>query len=364
MASIIIADENEGRRNLLANTFDRQGFEVTRLSTLAQAEATAGAVLPDVLLLEGEWAQGSALDTSQRLSGQSKFRNATRVVVLSRTTAPDYLASAAMAGVAEVIGKPVDMNQLIAHIQRHASKQFVPPPAEVAPSGGGGFSAPRFDVGTTVNDSQWAMPMLRRLVESGNIDDSFVASLREQMGDEGTTLEEEASVSTATLTEMLRLALNRLVGAGEGAISSAPLSSGSDQTVASSPSPSFKNLSKGATLGETPASNTTNLGMKSSMEDILERQAEDIARDVENAMEGILSEEPEYVALLSDQDKVGLDPETVEFTRLSAEVILELMTSLQRPGALSDLTLLTQIEDAERLASDILEALPAKEEEE
>jgi hypothetical protein len=104
--------------------------------------------------------------------------------------------------------------------------------------------------------------------------------------------------------------------------------------------------------------------MKSSMEDILERQAEDIARDVENAMEGILSEEPEYVALLSDQDKVGLDPETVEFTRLSAEVILELMTSLQRPGALSDLTLLTQIEDAERLASDILEALPAKEEEE
>jgi hypothetical protein len=40
------------------------------------------------------------------------------------------------------------------------------------------------------------------------------------------------------------------------------------------------------------------------------------------------------------------------------------MTSLQRPGALSDLTLLTQIEDAERLASDVLDALPAKEEEE
>ena len=27
MASIIIADENEGRRNLLANTFEREGYE-------------------------------------------------------------------------------------------------------------------------------------------------------------------------------------------------------------------------------------------------------------------------------------------------------------------------------------------------
>ena len=52
MASIIIADENEGRRNLLANTFEREGYDVTRLSTLAQTEATAGAVAPDVLLLE------------------------------------------------------------------------------------------------------------------------------------------------------------------------------------------------------------------------------------------------------------------------------------------------------------------------
>ena len=67
MASIIIADENEGRRNLLANTFEREGYDVTRLSTLSQAEATAPAVLPDVLLLEGEWTQGSVLDACQKI---------------------------------------------------------------------------------------------------------------------------------------------------------------------------------------------------------------------------------------------------------------------------------------------------------
>ena len=58
IASIIIADENQGRRNLLANTFEREGYDVTRLGTLAQAQATAGAVLPDVLLMEGDWKEG------------------------------------------------------------------------------------------------------------------------------------------------------------------------------------------------------------------------------------------------------------------------------------------------------------------
>ena len=46
IASIIIADENQGRRNLLANTFEREGYDVTRLGTLAQAQATAGFIRP------------------------------------------------------------------------------------------------------------------------------------------------------------------------------------------------------------------------------------------------------------------------------------------------------------------------------
>lgn len=100
------------------------------------------------------------------------------------------------------------------------------------------------------------------------------------------------------------------------------------------------------------------------MEDILERQAEDIARQVESDMEGILSEEPDYVSLLEETDQVAIDPETLALTRLTAEVLQELMTALKRPGALSDLTLLTQVEDASTLAADMLDALPAREEEE
>ena len=362
--SIIIADENEGRRNLLANTFEREGYDVTRLSTLAQTEATAGAVLPDVLLLEGEWGQGSVMDVCQSLAGQPRFRSATRTVILSRTTAPEFLSSAALAGVAEVIGKPVDMNQLLGQIGRHAAKQFVPPPADVsAGSGGGGLGGQRFEVGMAMNDSQWALPMLQRLVEGGNIDDTFIASIREEMGEDH--LEEgEGGLSAEAMTTMVRLALNRLVGSGPPP-GPEPVAQGdkAPQQQASTNVPSFKDLKKGTTLGE-GATPTLASGPRSSMEDILERQAQDIARQVEAEMEGILSEEPDYVSLLDETQQVGIDPEALALTRLTAEVLLDLMEALKRPGALSDLTLLTQVEDASTLAADMLDALPATEEEE
>lgn len=366
IASIIIADENQGRRNLLANTFEREGYDVTRLGTLAQAQATAGAVLPDVLLMEGDWKEGSALDVCQSLSGQPRFRTATRMVLLSRTTAPDFLSSAAMAGVAEVIGKPVDMNQLIGQIGRHAAKQFVPPPAELsAPQGGGVFGGgQRFDVGMTMNDSQWALPMLRRLVEAGNIDNEFVASIREEMGDSQSD-DEEAELSAEAMTTMVRLALNRLVGSQDPAeVASLGDTESAANDDAAPAVPSFPTINKGATLGEGAAPDLGQGNMNSSMEDILEKQANDIARQVESDMEGILSEAPDYVAILEEDEQVGIDPETLALTRLTAQMLHELMEALKRPGALSDLTLLTQVEDASSMAADMLDALPSKEEEE
>lgn len=374
MASIIIADENEGRRNLLANTFEREGYDVTRLGTLTQTEATAGAVLPDVLLLEGEWSEGSAMDVCQNLSSQPRFRSATRMLILSRTTAPDFLSAAALAGVAEVIGKPVDMNQLIGQVGRHAAKQFVPPPAEVvAPQGGGFGGGQRFDVSMTMNDSQWALPMLRRLVEAGNIDDEFVRSIREEMGDEDDV---DESLTSEAMTTMVRLALNRLVGAKDAesdddptqAPTEAAAEAAAEEAPTASPAPaevpSFNTINKGATLGEGAAPSIESRGMGSSMEDILEKQAEDIARSVEADMDGILDEQPDYVALLEHHDQVGIDPETLALTRLTAEVLTELMKALKQPGALSDLTLLTQVEDASVLAADMLDALPPSQEEE
>lgn len=296
------------------------------------------------------------MDACQRMNGQPKFRNNTRIVVLSRSTTPDFLSSAALSGVAEVIGKPVDMSHLIAQIQRHGSKQFVPPPAEVATNQGSGIGGQRFDVSMTMNDSQWALPMLRRLVEAGNIDDDFVREIQSEMrGDEGD--EDEPLLSSQDLTEMIRLSLNRLVGSSDldGEVSQPEVPKG----------PSFRSIGKGQSLsdGAKPTLSSAG-GIGGSMEDILEKQARQIADEVEGKMTGILDEEPDFISLLTPDAQSFIDPETLAMTQLTTEVVHDLLKLLKRPGAVSDLTLLTQIEDAFSLTGDVLDALPSEEEEE
>ncbi|MAM36281.1 MAG: hypothetical protein CL988_03835, partial [Euryarchaeota archaeon] len=143
MAKVIVADENEGRRSLLANTLERNGFDITRAATLRQAEGTALAIMPEVVLIDGEWKSGDAIDASQRLMADPEFAFKCRIVILARNVSQEYLVSAAQSGIAEVIRKPVDMNKLIDQLNKHSRKQFVPPPADVASATGGGGT---FDV--------------------------------------------------------------------------------------------------------------------------------------------------------------------------------------------------------------------------
>ena len=171
MPKLIVADENEGRRNLLANTLERAGFEVTRAGTLRQAEGTALATMPEVVLIDGEWKISDAIDASQRLMTDPEFAFKCRIVVLSRNSGQEYLVSAAQAGISEVISKPIDMSLLIEQLNKHARKQFVPPPADVAgPNSGGGS----FDVSMLMGDSTWALPMLKGLVSPEKINPDFI----------------------------------------------------------------------------------------------------------------------------------------------------------------------------------------------
>jgi CheY-like chemotaxis protein len=211
MAKIIVADENEGRRGLLANTLEREGFEITRAGTLRQAEGTALAIMPEVVLMDSEWKNGDAIDASQRLMSDPEFAFKCRIVILSRNTGQEYLVSAAQAGVAEVMSKPIDMSALIDQLHRHTRKQFVPPPAEVNTGGGKGGT---FDVSMTMGDSTWALPMLKGLVGPEKIDSGFIDEILGQMGEEG--LEVNTDLDPSAMSAMLRLALNKLVGEADG----------------------------------------------------------------------------------------------------------------------------------------------------
>jgi CheY-like chemotaxis protein len=350
MAKVIVADENEGRRGLLANTLEREGFEITRAGTLRQAEGTALAIMPEVVLIDSEWKNGDAIDASQRLMSDPEFAFKCRIVILSRNTSKEYLVGAAQAGVAEVMGKPIDMTALVDQLHRHTRKQFVPPPAEVNTGGGKGGT---FDVSMTMGDSKWALPMLKGLVGPEKIDSGFINEILGQMGEEGLEVNDELDPST--MSAMLRLALNKLVGEADG------------QADGAQTGPSFSDLKRSESLGKGKANGplaAMNQGFKSSMEDILEAQAQGLAQEVEEAMDGILDESPELITIHQESTMTPIDPEVLKLTRLTTEFVSDLMWNLGRPGAVSDITLMTQVEDAAQMLQDVLESLPAAEEEE
>ena len=350
MAKVIVADENEGRRGLLANTLEREGFEITRAGTLRQAEGTALAIMPEVVLIDSEWKNGDAIDASQRLMSDPEFAFKCRIVILSRNTSQEYLVGAAQAGVAEVMGKPIDMTALVDQLHRHTRKQFVPPPAEVNTGGGTGGT---FDVSMTMGDSKWALPMLKGLVGPEKIDSGFINEILGQIGEEGLEVNDELDPST--MSAMLRLALNKLVGEADG------------QADGAQTGPSFSDLKRSESLGKGKANGplaAMNQGFKSSMEDILEAQAQGLAQEVEEAMDGILDESPELITIHQESTMTPIDPEVLKLTRLTTEFVSDLMWNLGRPGAVSDITLMTQVEDAAQMLQDVLESLPAAEEEE
>lgn len=314
--------------------------------------------MPEVVLIDSEWKNGDAIDASQRLMSDPEFAFKCRVVILSRNTSQEYLVGAAQAGVAEVMGKPIDMSALIDQLHRHTKKQFVPPPAEVNTGGGTGGT---FDVSMTMGDSKWALPMLKGLVGPEKIDSVFIDEILGQMGEEGLEVNDELDPSV--MSAMLRLALNKLVGESDG--SELQPDGEGKEGPATTQAPSFSDLKRSASLG----TGKTGLaamkqGFKSSMEDILEAQAQGLAQEVEEAMDGILDESPELVAIHDLSTMVPIDPEVLKLTRLTNEFVSDLMWNLGRPGAVSDITLMTQVEDAAQMLKDVLDALPAAEEEE
>ena len=341
MGKVIVADENQGRRTLLASTLEREGFDVTRAGTLRQAEGTALAVMPEVVLLDGEWKSGYAIDAAQRLMGDPEFAFKCRIVLLSRSTTPDFMLVAAKAGIHEVIGKPVDMKVLVDQLWKHSRKQFVPPPADVTLDTGGGS----FDVAVMAGGGGGALPMLKGLVGPDRINESFISEILVQMGEEG--MDVDLDLEATDLSNLLRVALNRLVQEdGEGGEASGP---------------SFEDLKKKKSLGDlneqpTPVST-------GGMESILEQQAANIANEIESKMDDILDEVPEHVALLPEDDMDRIDPQVLRMTRLTTEMVHELMWDLGRPGAVADITLMTRIEDATEMLGDVLSSLPESEEE-
>jgi len=225
-------------------------------------------------------------------------------------------------------------------LEKHCKKQFVPPPADVETTSGGGS----FDVSMVMGGGDWALPMLKGLIGPEKINADFITEILQQLRSEGT--EVDTNIDPNLMANILRVALNRLVEESE--------SVENQSSAESSIIPGILPGQKSRLISDAPK----------SMEEVLENQAQKIAEEVEANMTEILEELPEKVALLEDNDKIGLDPELVEYIRLTSDMVHELMWDLGKPGNVTDLTLMTRIEDAAMFLGDVLTSLPEKLEDE
>ncbi len=338
MPLVIIADENDGRRNLLASSIERAGFEVTRASTLRQCEGTALATMADVVLIEGDWSTGDALSAAGRLTGDAEFELKSRVVILSGDNSQDYLISAGQAGVSEVISKPVDMGKLLEQITKHANKMFVPPPGgvEKGKSGTG-----MFEVNLVADEPSWALPILQDLLGEDAINEEFVNQLLTDMelGIDGLDVE--------TTENLLRTAFDRLIHGAEEHVSE--MEAKRDGLDADD--------EDGDSDGDGGAPAFGSSRMLKAMERRAKRIEEEIAASLENLMDM-----PDEIAILTEDTGLKtIDPDSLKFTRTTLETVHELLFDLAIPGRLVDVTRSTQVMDAAEMTKDALDSLPPEE---
>ena len=332
MASIIVADEQEGRRNLLAGTLEREEYSVTRAGTLRQCEGTALATMPDVVLLDGEWKTGDAIDAASRLTSDPEFALKCRIVILSSNVGEEYLVSAAKAGVSEVMAKPVDMNRLLVQLDKHSKKLFVEPPAEIRTGCGTGF----FEVSVTPGDPSWSLPILKELLGDGAIDSAFVEDLVSRM-------DEDIEIGHDVLERLLRLAFDDLILGAEVSVEL-------DEDLSEE--------EREAAIADAKAER------RSRLIDAMESQAEVIEGELDEQLERLM-DPPDEVAILTEfTGMVPVDPNTLRMTRLSMEIIRDLFWDMGIPVREHLGMYSTQLEDAQQMVVDCLEALPEAPDEE
>lgn len=372
-----MADGNDGRRNLLAGTLEREGFEVMRGSTLRQVEATALATMPEVVVIEAEWGAGNAIDSATRLMSDPEFEFKCRIVILSRDMSQDFLTSAARAGVNEVLEKPLDIGKLIEQLWKHSKKQFVPPPADID-SGEGGEGSFMLNIGA--GGESFALPMLQSLLGPETINEEFVEAVQTRLMEKEIELADQ--IDQPTMSEILKVSLNQLIVSGTtqdseeeesdaegetddsqaddtGSEGEGETPAEGDEGEAEKGDLTYESLKSKGTLGggAKVSSKGRNLSRGNTMEDILQGQADALAEQVEDAM-GILDEVPEGITFPEEDELIPVDPEALRMALLAVEYTNDLLWSLARPGALENITLMTQIENAAEMMDDITKSLP------
>jgi two-component system cell cycle response regulator DivK len=113
---VLLAEDNEMNRSMLARRLKRAGFEVLLAADGEQALNIAHAEQPDVILMDVSMPGVSGLDATRELKSDPKTARIP-VVVLTAHSSADDRQMAADAGCDGYEVKPIDFRRLVATLQ-------------------------------------------------------------------------------------------------------------------------------------------------------------------------------------------------------------------------------------------------------
>jgi CheY-like chemotaxis protein len=121
-SKILVVDDNSDVRRLLVLHLQQSGFDTVEAATGLEAIQQAHATHPDLILMDLAMPGGSGDEAIATLKADPLTRDIPVVVLTAFVHGP--LVDRAIAGAAEILHKPVNLNWLDLVLQRHLSARL------------------------------------------------------------------------------------------------------------------------------------------------------------------------------------------------------------------------------------------------
>jgi DNA-binding response OmpR family regulator len=127
---ILIADDDESMRRMLAESLEQEGYQVQQAADGRQALETASSFLPDLILLDVKMPEIDGLEVARRLHAKSNVP----IIMLSALTDDIDRVAGLSAGSDDYVTKPVRPRELLLRMQallrRAEASEAANPPLE------------------------------------------------------------------------------------------------------------------------------------------------------------------------------------------------------------------------------------------
>lgn len=122
---ILIIDDNTDVREMHAELFRSEGFDVLEAGDGPQGIEETGTHVPDLVILDRRLPRIDGLAVARRLR-REPVTAAIPVICLSAYSSPDYHSQALAAGCSAALTKPCDPEELVSSVQKALSRQGPP----------------------------------------------------------------------------------------------------------------------------------------------------------------------------------------------------------------------------------------------